>query len=82
MLHYYPDLVRMDLAGDGKFNRFAIEGLNNKVAWMPRDWSKTTQDTGVGYPKKATAEKGKAYMEAVIPKMVQFVVDFATKELY
>lgn len=82
MLHYYPDLVRMDLAGDGKFNKFAIEGLNTKVAWMPRDWSKTTQDTGVGYPKKATAKKGKAYMEAVVPRIVQFVVDFATKEIY
>lgn len=82
MLHYYPELVRMDLAGDGRFKRFAIEGLNTKVAWLPRDWAKVTEDTGVGYPKKATAEKGRRYIEAVVPRMVRFVVDFATKEIY
>ncbi len=82
MLHYYPDLVRMDLAGDGKFSKFGIEGLNTKVAWLPRDWSKVTQDTGVGYPKKATAEKGRRYMETVIPKILQFVIDFTNKEIY
>ncbi len=82
MLHYYPELVRMDLAGDGKFKKFAIEGLNRKVAWLPRDWAQVTEDTGVGYPKKATAEKGKRYMEAVIPQIVKFVVDFARKDIY
>ena len=82
MLHYYPELVDMDLAGDGKSNKFAIEGLNTKVAWLPRDWSKITKDTGVGYPKKATAEKGRLYMEAVIPRILQFVIDFTNKEIY
>jgi creatinine amidohydrolase len=82
MLHYYPELVRMDLAGDGNSCNFAIEGLNTKVAWLPRDWSRVTQDTGVGYPKKATAEKGRRYMEAVIPRILQFVVDFTSKEIY
>jgi creatinine amidohydrolase len=82
MLHYYPELVRMDLAGDGNSCNFAIEGLNTKVAWLPRDWSRVTQDTGVGYPKKATAEKGRRYMEAVIPRILQFVIDFTSKEIY
>ena len=82
MLYYFPDLVRMELAGDGSSKPFAIEGLNKKVGWVPRDWAKTTQDTGVGFPKKATAEKGKKYMEAVIPKLVQLVVDLVKKEVY
>ena len=82
MLHYYPELVRMDLAGDGNSRKFAIEGLNTKVAWLPRDWSRVTQDTGVGYPKKATAEKGRRYVEAVIPRILQFVIDFTSKEIY
>ena len=82
MLHYYPELVDMSLAGDGKFNKFAIEGLNSKVAWVPRDWSRVSKDTGVGDPRKATAEKGRRYMEAVIPKIVDFVVDFAAKPIY
>lgn len=82
MLHYYPDLVKMEHAGDGKFNRFAIEGLNTKVGWLPRDWSKVSKDTGVGYPKKSTAEKGRLYMEAVVPRIADFVEDFVKKEIY
>ncbi len=82
MLHYYPELVRMELAGEGRFKKFAIDGLNSKVAWVPRDWAQVTEDTGVGNPLKATAEKGRRYMEAVVPKMVDFVVDFVTKPLY
>lgn len=82
MLHYYPELVRMDLAGDGHFRKFAIDGLNTRVAWLPRDWSRITDDTGVGDPRQATAEKGRRYMEAVIPRMVRFVVDFAARDPY
>lgn len=82
MLHYYPDAVQMELAGDGNATPFAIEGLNKKVAWIPRDWSKITKDTGVGNPKRATAEKGKRYIEAVMPLIVDFICDFATKEIY
>ena len=82
MLHYYPDLVRMDLAGDGRSRGFAIRGLNEKVAWHPRNWRKISRDTGVGCPHGATAEKGRRYAEAVVAKYVDFVVDFATKDLY
>lgn len=82
MLHYYPELVRMDLAGDGAARGFGIDGLNGKVAWHPRDWRKVTEDTGIGNPHKATAKKGRRYAEAVVAKYVDFVVDFATKDLY
>ena len=82
MLHYYPELVRMDLAGEGRAKAFAIDGLNTKVAWHPRNWMKITEDTGVGCPLRASAEKGRRYAEAVVAKYVDFVVDFATKDLY
>lgn len=82
MLHYYPELVKMELAGDGHFKRFAIEGLNQKVAWLPRDWAAVTEDTGVGNPLTATAEKGRRYVEAVVPKIVNFVVDFVKGPVY
>ena len=76
MMHYYPETVDMSLAGTGDFRRFSVEGLNTKVAWLPRDWAQVSEDTGVGDPRKASAEKGRRYMEAVIPKIVDFVVDF------
>ncbi len=82
MMHLYPELVDMSLAGDGAFKRFAIDGLNSKIGWVPRDWSRTTRDTGVGNPKSANAEKGASYIEAVVPEIVDFVCDFAKKDLY
>ncbi len=77
MLHYYPELVNLKQAGDGSHNDFKIEGLNDKTAWAPRDWAKTTKDTGVGNPRKATAEKGRRYIEAVMERIVKFITAFA-----
>ena len=54
-----------------------VTGLNTKVAWAPRDWKYTTKDTGVGNPKKATAEKGKRYIQAAMKEIVSFITDFA-----
>ena len=82
MLHYYPELVRMDLAGEGKSKPFAIDSLNKKVAWHPRNWQKTTADTGIGNPLKASAEKGARYTRSVVEKYVELVVELTTKDLY
>lgn len=82
MLYLLPDTVRMSLAGNGESSPFAIDGLNNKIAWLPRDWSKVSTDTGIGNPKKASVEKGKKYIQDLIPIITSFVVDFALKPVY
>ena len=82
MMHYYPELVRMDLAGEGKSRPFSIDGLNNKVAWHPRNWQKTTADTGIGNPFKASAQKGRAYAQAVVSRYTDLVTDLVRKPLY
>lgn len=82
MMHYYPDLVKMEYAGEGKSKAFAIEGLNRKVAWIPRNWGKVTSDTGIGNPLRSSAEKGKKYAAAVVAAYVRLVEDLCRKELY
>lgn len=82
MMHYYPELVKMEYAGDGSSRSFAIDGLNKKVAWIPRNWTKVTDSTGVGDPSKSSAEKGRAYAAAVVAEYVRLVVDLCRKELY
>lgn len=77
MLHYYPQMVDMQVAGNGEFKPFNIQGFNDKVAWIPRNWNTVSKDTGVGCPFKATAEKGEKYMNVVIPKIVTFICDWA-----
>lgn len=82
MMHYHPELVKMEYAGEGASKPFAVSGLNEKVAWLPRDWSRISNDTGVGDPRAATAEKGKAYAEAVVDKYVRLIHDICTSDLY
>ena len=82
IMHYYPSLVKMEYAGDGEETPFAIEGLRNKVAWMPRDWSKATKDTGIGNPFKASASKGKAYIDAAVKEIAALVVDLCKQTVF
>lgn len=82
MMHYYPDLVKMEYASNGATKPFNIDGLNRKVAWIPRHWAKVSTNTGIGDPSKATAEKGKIYADAVVGKYVELIKDLCTKDLY
>ena len=82
MMHYHPESVSIGEAGDGVSKPFAISSLNEKIAWIPRHWGKISIDTGIGNPKKASAEKGKRYANAIIEKMGQLLVELGTKEVY
>jgi creatinine amidohydrolase len=78
MLHVAPELVRpLSEAGPGRARRFKIAGLREKWAWAPRHWRRVTEDTGVGNPAAATAEKGRKYVEAVSEKIGGFLVELA-----
>jgi creatinine amidohydrolase len=78
MLHIAPELVRpLSEAGPGGARRFPIAGLKAGWAWAPRQWRQVTDDTGVGNPAAATAEKGRKYVEAVSEKIGGFLVELA-----
>lgn len=83
MLHFHPEWVRpLSEAGEGTETPFNISSLNHKIGWTPRQWDKATQDTGIGNPHRATAEKGKRYVEAVTNKIAFLLEELATKTLY
>ena len=78
MLHVAPELVRpLSEAGPGRARRFKIPGLREGWAWAPRRWRQVTDDTGVGNPAAATADKGRKYEEAVSEKIGGFLVELA-----
>jgi creatinine amidohydrolase len=78
MLHVAPELVLpLGEAGPGRARRFKIAGLREGWAWAPRRWRQVTDDTGVGNPAAATAEKGRKYVEAVSGKIGGFLVELA-----
>ena len=82
MLYYHSELVSLSEAGDGSSKPFALASLNEKVAWIPRHWGKISNDTGIGNPKKASAEKGERYAKAVIEKISQFFIELSLKDIY
>ena len=82
MMYYHPEIVSLQEAGDGVSKPFALPTLQEKTAWIPRNWSKISADTGVGNPKNASAEKGKRYAKAIIEKIGQFFVEFITQDTY
>jgi creatinine amidohydrolase len=82
ILYYFPHLVRpLDEAGEGKAKKFNLKGLNDKTAWTPRRWDKVTKDTGVGNPKKATAEKGEKFLEKITSQIGDFILELALSDV-
>lgn len=82
MLHLEPQLVLpLSDAGPGRARRFRIPAMREGVAWAPRQWTTVTDDTGVGDPSQATAEKGAAYVDAVTGKLGEFLADLSRTAL-
>ena len=78
MMAIAPHLVRpLGEAGPGTARRFRVHGLREGWAWAPRRWTEVTDDTGVGNPGKATAEKGRVYFDAVCRQIADFLVELA-----
>lgn len=83
MMYYHPELVNLEEAGNGQTTSFTIQSLNDKTAWIPRNWQKISKDTGIGNPNKSTVQKGEKYVKAVVEKYVSLFIELAkTGELY
>lgn len=82
MMYYHPELVKLSEAGDGDSKPFAIPSLNEKIGWAPRHWDKATVDSGVGNPKKASAEKGERYIKVVVEKLAKLFTEVGRGDLY
>ncbi|HET7603031.1 MAG TPA: creatininase family protein [Gemmatimonadales bacterium] len=81
MQHVAPDLVRpLSTAGPGSARPFTIEAFRDGSAWTPRHWIEVTDDTGVGNPASASAEKGERFLAAVVDWLSDFLVELAAAD--
>jgi len=79
ILHLAPELVLpLDQAGDGAERRSRLAGVREGWAWAPRRWTSISEDTGVGDPSAATAEKGAAFFRAVTERISGLLVELAS----
>lgn len=82
MMHYHPELVNLDDAGAGRAGGFSCATLREGIAWVPRDWSRVSVDTGIGSPAASTAEKGRLFSEAVVERYADLLRDLCSDNLY
>lgn len=74
MMYIAPHLVLpIEQAGTGSEKKFKLTGLKEGWVSAQRQWTKISEDTGVGNPKNATPEKGKAFLDRVIQKLSAFI---------
>ena len=82
MMHLAPHLVApLDEAGDGRARKSRLRGIREGWAWAPRRWTKVTEDTGIGDPSRATAQKGEAYVNAAVERISEFLIELAALDL-
>jgi creatinine amidohydrolase len=78
MLHLAPELVRpLSEAGPGKEKQHRLAAFREGWAWAERKWPMVTEDTGIGDPSGATAEKGRRYFTDLTKKISSLLVDLA-----
>jgi creatinine amidohydrolase len=76
-LAFFPELMKMEQAGSGakKATRFAA--IEKGWISISRPWHLLTEDTGVGDPSAATAEKGRKLMEILTERLGDFLYELA-----
>jgi creatinine amidohydrolase len=86
IMHIAPDWVlELSQAGPGAARQFKPAGLKQGWVSAQRAWTRVTEDTGVGNPAKATAEKGEVYLEESAQAIARFFIELSSlsnDELY
>ncbi|TVR63746.1 MAG: creatininase family protein [Spirochaetaceae bacterium] len=80
-LALFPHLVEIERAGDGVAAEYRFGALNRGWLRTSRRFSRLNDHCAVGTPFAATAEKGHEYLELVIERITEFVVELAHAEL-
>ncbi len=82
LLFLEPRLVlALENAGEGYEKKIKIRGIREGWAWTERKWSKVTDDTGIGDPRKATREKGEKYFKIITGKMAELFLEISNADL-
>lgn len=82
MMHYHPELVNLAEAGNGQSGGFAPDTLRRGIAWLPRNWSMVSRDTGIGSPAAATAYKGARFARDIASDYADLLHDLCQPNLY
>jgi creatinine amidohydrolase len=71
----------MEQAGNGAVKKSRLEAINKGWISITRPWHLISQDTGVGDPSAATAEKGQRLMDVIVDRLGGFLHDLAMAKM-
>jgi creatinine amidohydrolase len=77
----FGDLVHLPAAGSGATHRSRFEAVEKGWVSIARPWHLVTHDSTHGDPRKASKEKGEAYVKLVIERLTEFVVELAKEKM-
>lgn len=80
-LALFGDLVHLPDAGDGSTHRSRFAAVEKGWVSIARPWHLVTKDSTHGDPRKATKEKGEAYVKLVVERLTDFVVQLAGEKM-
>jgi creatinine amidohydrolase len=73
--------VKFEQAGKGEVKQTRFAAVNKKWISMTRPWHLATQDTGMGDPSAATAEKGRKLMDILVDRLGGFLYELAKAQM-
>jgi creatinine amidohydrolase len=81
LLHIRPDLVRLADADAGTMRTIRFEAVRQGWVKITRPWHLLTTNSGAGDPRLATAEKGRQWLEILVPRLADFLVELSAAPL-
>ena len=76
-LALFPELVELENAGSGLTRPFRFEALQKGWVKTSRRFANLNDHCAAGSPTDASAEKGREYLEIVLERLSNFLVDLA-----
>jgi creatinine amidohydrolase len=77
-LAFFPQLIHPERAGKGAARKSRFEAVERGWVSITRPWHLVSEDTGIGDPAAATAEKGRRLMAILEERLGQFLYELAT----
>lgn len=85
-LAYLPELIARREDGspacdDGATRPMRFEALRNGWVSITRPWHLLTQNAGSGDPRQATAEKGRQFVDVIVERLGDFLVELSQSDV-
>jgi len=80
-LTLFGELIHLEEASEGKARTTRFEAINKGWVQITRPWHLLTESSGVGDPRRASAEKGEKYLAVVVDRISRFIKELSDAQM-